>query len=70
MPDKENKFDKNKYDQKFHRENYTRYVLSFRNNSDTELIQKLNSIPNKTDYIRQLVLADIKKSQQNWNLLV
>lgn len=29
---------------------------------DVLVIQKLDSVPNKTDYIRQLILADIKQN--------
>lgn len=29
---------------------------------DKEIIAKLNSVPNKSDYIRKLILADIRKS--------
>lgn len=30
-------------------------------NTDAEVLEKLDSVENKTDYIRQLILADIKK---------
>lgn len=30
--------------------------------NDKAIIDKLNSVPNKTDYIRQLILKDIKSS--------
>ena len=36
------------------------YRLSFHANSDSEVIERLNSQENVTDYIRQLVLRDIK----------
>lgn len=36
------------------------YRLSFHANSDLEVIERLNSQENVTDYIRQLVLRDIK----------
>lgn len=56
-------YDKNKYDQQFHKENYVRFALTFRN-TETDIIDKLNSVPNKVDYIRQLILADIQKEKE------
>ena len=64
----EKKFNKNKYDQKFHRENYRRYNILFRLGMDDSIIEKLESAENKTDYIRQLILADIQKTKENSNL--
>ncbi len=29
--------------------------------SDSDVIEKLNSVPNRTDYIRQLIRKDLKK---------
>lgn len=37
------------------------YAFRFMKDSDKEVIDKLDSVPNKSDYIRQLILADIKK---------
>lgn len=37
----------------------------FRTGSDDSVIEKLNSVPNKIDYIRQLILDDIAKTKQN-----
>lgn len=62
---KEKSFNKLKYDNKFHRENYARLSVRFRKTSDSDVIEKLNSVPNKADYIRQLVLDDIAKTKQN-----
>lgn len=62
---KEKSFNKLEYDNKFHKENYVRLCVSFRKTSDSDVIEKLNSIPNKADYIRQLVLDDIAKTKQN-----
>ena len=62
---KEKSFNKLEYDNKFHRENYVRLCVRFRKASDSDVIEKLNSVPNKADYIRQLVLDDIAKTKQN-----
>lgn len=37
----------------------TQYVFRFRNNADADIIEKLKSVPLKTQYIRQLILKDI-----------
>lgn len=65
--EKEKKFIKSEYDQAYVKENCKKFCLKFFNNSDAEVIKKMQSVPNKTDYIRQLVLNDIN-SKQNSNL--
>jgi hypothetical protein len=35
------------------------YVMRFRRDKDGDVIGKLESVPNKTDYVRQLVQNDI-----------
>ena len=35
-------------------------VLRFRLNQDRDVIQRLDAVPNKTEYIRSLVRRDIK----------
>lgn len=62
------KFNKAEYDKEFHKENYKMYVTRFSKVSDKLIIEKLESVENKTDYIRKLILADIEKNKQNWNL--
>ena len=32
--------------------------------NDAEILEKLDSVPNKGNYIRQLILADIHKSEE------
>lgn len=49
-----------KYEIEFHKINYYRVNFSV-NKKETEIIKKLESVPNKTDYIRQLIIDDIKK---------
>lgn len=46
---------KAKYDR-----NTTQYVFRFRNGADARIIEKLKSVPLKTQYIRQLILKDIE----------
>ncbi len=46
---------------KFHKKWMTSFTFRFHNVNDEEVINKLNSVPNKVDYVRQLILQDIKK---------
>lgn len=46
---------------KYQKANMTAVKVRFHNVSDREVIDKLNSVGNKTDYIRQLILNDINK---------
>lgn len=47
---------------KYQKKNMTTLKVRFHNVNDLEVINKLNGVPNKTDYIRQLILADIHKN--------
>lgn len=40
----------------------TQYVFRFRNKADAEVIERLKSVPMKTEYVRQLILKDISES--------
>lgn len=42
-----------------------RFSVVLRKKEDEKIVEKFESVPNKTDYIRQLVLADIEKNKQN-----
>ena len=52
-----------KYDQT-HKEQFCTYLLKYgvTNPDNQKIIEKLDSEPNKQDYIRRLILADIEKS--------
>ena len=47
---------------KWRKEHMTRVVMRLRNKEDADVIAKLESVPNKVDYIRNLVSEDMKKS--------
>ena len=38
--------------------------VAFNIDTDSEVINKIMSVPNKTDYIRQLVLDDLAKEKK------
>lgn len=40
-------------------------VLHFLSKSDSDIIQKLNNVDNKTDYIQELIRKDINKAKEN-----
>lgn len=45
--------------------NRKRFELVFNLNTEADLIRFLESVPNRNDYIRNLILADMKKEQKN-----
>ena len=51
---------KQDYNNKFVRENYKHYYLRIRYDKDKELIAHLENLPNKNEYIRNLIAKDIK----------
>ena len=40
------------------------FKLQFRKEKDADVIEKLNSVPAKTDYVRNLIRKDIKSEKQ------
>ncbi len=47
------------YDQKYIKENIKRYSLNLSKIYDLEIIERLESVQNKSAYIKALILADI-----------
>ena len=41
--------------------NTTNFTIRLYNSTDADVIAKIKSVENKTDYIRQLILKDISK---------
>ena len=62
---KEKSFNKLEYDNEFIKENYIQVHARFRKTSDSDVIEKLNSVSNKADYLRKLIRDDIAKTKQN-----
>ena len=48
---------------KFNKNSTTSFAFRFHNVNDEQVIDKLNSVPNKVDYVRQLILKDIDESK-------
>lgn len=56
------------YDKEFQKKKYFDACIRLNINNDKAIIDKLNSVDDKLDYVRQLILKDIEKNKQNWNL--
>ena len=41
------------------------FCVTLKKKEDEKIVEKFESVPNKTEYIKQLVLADIEKNKQN-----
>lgn len=50
------KIAKAKYDKKT-----VQYVFRFRLGADADIVDKLASVPNKTDYLRQIIREDVSR---------
>lgn len=48
-----------KYDEA-HKDNYKHYHFKFNKKDDAEIIFRLDTVPKRTDYIRELILKDIE----------
>ncbi len=53
------KENKRRYVLQYQKENYASVVFHLRKDSDLAIIAKLNEQPNKSSYIRDLILKDI-----------
>ena len=48
---------------RYHKAHTTSVTIRFMNNTETDLLNRLNSVPNKAGYIKQLIRADLEKRQ-------
>lgn len=58
---------RNKQIQLSQRNTMTNLMCRFHNINDKPVLDKLNSVENKTDYVRQLILKDIEASNNKEN---
>ena len=58
-------FDKGKYDQEYNRAHIRRKFIPFNDTvpEDVKLLEWLATKPNVTQYIKQLILADMEKTE-------
>ena len=62
MPEK--KFDKLEYNKVYNKQHTKMICIYLRIEQDSDIIEEISSAPNKTDYIRNLVRADIERKKQ------
>lgn len=58
------KKDKNKLKVEYYRRTTKQFKVQFRNEADSDIIEKINSVPSKTDYLRKLIKKDIEESKE------
>ena len=51
------------YKARYDKENTKQIKFKFNNKTDADILEKLESLPNKTGYIKQLIREDIARSQ-------
>ena len=56
-------FDKTAYELKYQKQFVWQVKLNFNRNTDTDIIEKLMSVPNRLGYIKALIRADIEKNK-------
>lgn len=57
----EKKFNKAEYDKAYEKEHLIRIYIEFRKEEDNDIIEKLETVPNKAQYIKQLIRDDLSK---------
>ncbi len=53
----------NKRSQRWQAQNMTQVAIRYNNINDADILEKLNEVPNKADYIRQLIRADLSSKK-------
>lgn len=48
---------------RYHKAHTTSIAIRFMNRTESDLLRKLESVPNKAGYIKQLIRADIANSK-------
>lgn len=64
MPKEKEKFDKIKYNAKYNAAHYVRREFKFKPDEDKDILEKLDSQKSMSQYVRQLIRADIAKSKE------
>lgn len=52
-----------KRNERWNKANLVTVTVRYHHVNDADVIEKVNSVPNKADYIRQLIRADIKRQK-------
>lgn len=51
--------------EKYQKNSTTSIAIRFMNNTEADLLEKLNSVDNKAGYIKRLIREDIEKESKN-----
>ena len=54
-------FNKTKYDKAYDERNTIQLKLKLNKTTDKDILEKLNTVPNKQGYIKQLIRSDIER---------
>lgn len=52
---------------KYAKNNVSQVCLKYVTKNNQEILDKLNSVPNKADYVRQLILQDLEREKKEAN---
>ena len=52
---------------KYAAKNVSQVCLKYITKNNQEILEKLNSVPNKADYVRQLILQDLEREKKEAN---
>lgn len=53
------------YQKKYYRKNYYMYMFRINRAKNKDVVEKLQSVRNKSEYLRSLIIADIKKENDH-----
>jgi hypothetical protein len=52
---------------KYAKKNVSQISLKYVTKNNKEILEKLNSVPSKADYVRQLILKDLEREKKEAN---
>lgn len=52
---------------KYEKKNVSQICLKYVTKNNKEILEKLNSVPSKADYVRQLILQDLEREKKEAN---
>lgn len=52
---------------KYEKKNVSQVCLKYVTKNNQEILDKLNSVPSKADYVRQLILQDLEREKKEAN---
>ena len=52
---------------KYEKNNVTQLCIKYVTKNNREILEKLNSVPSKADYVRQLILQDLEREKKEAN---